>query len=80
MIQEDEIIFMASPKIYISLRKKGLWSQQNDYCLRCSKVDKPHFAKGLCRNCYFVAYRRVAKKRIAKSKKCRSQPKTSTPS
>lgn len=28
------------------------WSRKHDQCKECRNIDKPHYAKGLCRPCY----------------------------
>lgn len=50
-------------KVTIEFRKKGLWSSKFDQCQGCKTTKKKHFAKGLCRPCYFLAYRDAVKKK-----------------
>lgn len=56
-------------EITINTRKKGTWSQKFDKCQACESSKEKHFAKGLCRNCYFRAYREVQKKRLENGNK-----------
>jgi hypothetical protein len=48
-------------KIIIETRRKGVWSQKFDACQSCKTREIKHFAKGLCRPCYFRAYRDMLK-------------------
>lgn len=48
-------------QVTINFRKKGVWSNNFDSCQGCKTKEKKHFAKGLCRPCYFRAYRDAVK-------------------
>lgn len=48
-------------KVTIDFRKKGAWSNNSKFCRACKSIEKKHFAKGLCKTCYYRAYRDAVK-------------------
>lgn len=43
-------------------RKRGQWATNHPWCVECGRVKYPHYAKGLCRQCYNRAYHATHKR------------------
>lgn len=54
-------------KIDFDPRKKGVWSQKAESCQACKSMKKKHFAKGLCKECYYRHYRAAMREKREKN-------------
>lgn len=55
-IPDNNKLFTKTNEIVVTermpIKKKYVWAARYQHCIRCGCSDKPHIARGLCRNCY----------------------------